>query len=67
VGKPEGKGHLGRPRCRWKVIIKNDLRDMGCGGMEWINLGEYRDQYVALDNMVRDLQIPQNFGKFFNS
>jgi hypothetical protein len=30
VGKPEGKRPLGRLRCRWK--------DIGYGGMEWIEL-----------------------------
>jgi hypothetical protein len=27
MGKPEGKRPLGRPRCRWVVNIKMDLRD----------------------------------------
>jgi hypothetical protein len=29
VGKPEGKGPLGRPRCRWVDNIKIDLREIG--------------------------------------
>jgi hypothetical protein len=28
VGKPEGKRPLGRPRCRWVVNIKIDLREI---------------------------------------
>jgi hypothetical protein len=26
VGKPEEKGRLGRPRCRWEYNIKMDLQ-----------------------------------------
>jgi hypothetical protein len=40
VGKPEGKGQLGRPRRRWKDNIKMDLQEVGCGGMEWIELAQ---------------------------
>jgi hypothetical protein len=44
VGKPEGKRPLGRPRCRWVYNIKIDLRETGWDGMEWIDLGQDRDQ-----------------------
>ena len=36
VGKPEGKGPLGRPRRRWEDYIKRYLQEVGCGGMDWI-------------------------------
>ena len=38
VGKPEGKRLLGRPRRRWEDNIKMDLQEVGCGGMDWIEL-----------------------------
>ena len=38
VGKPEGKMSLGRPRRRWENNIKMDIQDVGCGGMDWIEL-----------------------------
>jgi len=38
VGKPEGKRQLGRPRHRWEDNIKVDLQEVGCGGMDWIEL-----------------------------
>jgi len=38
VGKPEGKGSLGRPRCRWEDNIKMDPKEVGCGAMDWIEL-----------------------------
>jgi hypothetical protein len=66
-GKTRRKEQLGRPRGRWKKIIKMDLRDIRYKGMDWINLTEDRDQWGALDNMVTDLQVSQNFGKFLNS
>ena len=38
VGKPEEKRQLGRPRCRWEDNIKMDLREVGCGGMDRIDM-----------------------------
>jgi hypothetical protein len=38
VGKPEGKGPLGRPRRRWVDDVEMDLREIGSVGMDWINL-----------------------------
>jgi hypothetical protein len=29
VGKPEGKGPLGRPRHRWEINVKMDLQEVG--------------------------------------
>jgi hypothetical protein len=44
VGKPEGKRSLGRPRRRWLNNIKMDLREIGWGGMDWIDLAQDKDQ-----------------------
>ena len=38
VGKPEGKRQLGRPRGSSGGNTKMDLQEVGCGGMEWIEL-----------------------------
>jgi hypothetical protein len=43
VGKPEGKGPLGRPRNRWVDDIKMDRREIGWGGMDWIIVAQDRD------------------------
>jgi hypothetical protein len=40
VGKPEGKRPLGRPRHRSEDNIKMDLREIGWGGMDWIDLAQ---------------------------
>jgi len=37
VGKPD-KGPLGRRRRRWEDNIKMDIQEVGCGGMDWIDL-----------------------------
>jgi len=48
VGKPEGMRPLGRPRHRWEDNIKMDLQEVGCGGMDWIELAQDRDRWRAL-------------------
>ena len=58
VGKPEGKGPLGRPKRRWEDNIKMDLQEMGCGCMDWIDLAEDRDRWRALVNAVMNLRVP---------
>jgi hypothetical protein len=42
VGKPEGKIALGRPRRKWVDIIKTDLREIGWGVMDLIDLAQNR-------------------------
>jgi len=44
VGKPEERRPLGRPKQRWEYNIKMDLQKVGCGGMDWIDLAQYRDR-----------------------
>jgi hypothetical protein len=44
-----------------------DLREIGWGGMEWIDLAQDRDQWRALANTVMNLRIPQNTGTFLSS
>jgi hypothetical protein len=46
LGKPEGKSSLGRPRRRWENDIKMDIREMGCGGVDWIDLAQGRDRIL---------------------
>jgi len=58
VGKPEGKRPLGRPRCRWEDNIKMDLNEVGCGGMDLIELAQDRDKWQAFVNAVMKLRVP---------
>jgi hypothetical protein len=57
VQKPEGKRPLERPRHRWVDNIKMDLREIGCDGMDWLELAEDRDHWRALVNTVMNLRI----------
>jgi hypothetical protein len=38
VGKPEGKRPMGRPRSRWEDNINIHLQEVGCKGMDRIEL-----------------------------
>jgi hypothetical protein len=58
LGKLEGKRQLRRSKCRREYSIKIDLREIGWGGMDWIDPTHERDQWTALTNMVMNLRIP---------
>ena len=58
VRKPEGKRSLERPRRRWEDNIKMDLQEVGCGGMDWIDLGQDRNRWQAVVNDVNNLRAP---------
>jgi hypothetical protein len=40
VGRPEAKNLLERDRRKWEDNIKMDLQEVGCGGMNWIDLAQ---------------------------
>jgi len=58
VEKPEGKRPLGRQRDRCEDNIKTDIQEVGCGGMDWIELAQERDRWQALVNAVMKLRVP---------
>jgi len=58
VVKPEGKRPLGRPWRRWEDNIKMDLQEVGCGGMDWIDLAQDRDRWRALVNAGMNRRVP---------
>jgi hypothetical protein len=58
VRKPEGKRPLGKPRRWWMGNIKINLREIGWGGMDWIDLAQGRDRRRALVNTVMNLRVP---------
>jgi len=58
VGKPEGRRPLGRPRRRWEDNIKMDLQEVGCRGMDCIELAQDRERWRALVKAVMNLRAP---------
>jgi len=58
VGRPEGKRTLGRPRRRWEDNNQVVLQEVGCGGMDWIELAQERDRWRAFVNTVMNLRVP---------
>jgi hypothetical protein len=58
LGKPEGSRPLERPRRRWEDNIKMDLREVGCGGVDWVDLAQDRDRWRAVVYTVMNLRIP---------
>jgi hypothetical protein len=57
MGKPEGKRPLGRPRRRWEDGLRMDLREIGWGSVNWIQLAQDRDWWRALSHTVMNLRV----------
>jgi hypothetical protein len=58
VGKPDGNRPIGIYRRMWEDNIKLDLREIGWGSMDWIDLNLDRDKWRALLKTVMNLLIP---------
>jgi hypothetical protein len=58
VGRPEGRRPLGRSRRRREDNIKMDLKEIGFGDVDWIDLAQDRDRWRALVNTVMNLRVP---------
>jgi hypothetical protein len=67
LGKPEGKRPFGRPRSSWEDNIKVDLQEVGCGGMDRIELAQDRDRWRVLVDTVMNLRVPSKAGNFLTS
>jgi hypothetical protein len=57
VQKPEGKRLLGRPRPRWEDNIKMDLQELGCRGLDWMQVAQDRDRWRTVVNAVMNLRV----------
>jgi hypothetical protein len=41
-----------------RIVIMMDLQEVGCGGVDWIDLAQDRDRWWALVTVVRKLRVP---------
>jgi hypothetical protein len=57
MGKPDGKRPLGRPRRGWEDGIRMDLREIGWGSVDSIQLAQDRDRWRAVVNTVMNLRV----------
>jgi hypothetical protein len=57
MGKLKGKKPTGRPRRRWEDGIRMDIRKIGWGSVEWIQMIQDRDVWRALVNKVMNLRV----------
>jgi hypothetical protein len=57
VGKLEEKRPLGRPRRRWEVGIRMELREIGLGGVDWIRLAQDKDRWRAVVSAVMNIRV----------
>jgi hypothetical protein len=66
VGKPEGKRPNGNSREWEDNIIKMDLQDVEFGDMDWIDLAQDGDMWLALVNVLMNCRVIKT-GNFFSS
>jgi hypothetical protein len=57
-GETGGKETTGRHRRRWEDNIKINLQVVGCGDMDWIELGQDTNRWRALVNAVMNFWVP---------
>jgi hypothetical protein len=59
VGKSEGKRPLGRPKPRWEDNNnKMGLREVGCTGMDWIDLAYNGDRRRVFKKALIKFRVP---------
>jgi hypothetical protein len=49
---------LGRSRRRWEDNVNMNLQEVGCGGIDWIDLAQDREMWQAVVSAVMNLRIP---------
>ena len=56
--KSEEKRPFGRSRCKWENSMKINLQEVGCGGIDWVDLAQNMDRWRAVVNAVMNLPVP---------
>jgi hypothetical protein len=57
-GKPEGRMPLRRSGIDGRIILRWIFREVGCRGMDWIELAQDKDRWRALVNAVMNFRVP---------
>jgi len=47
--------------------MKKDLKEVGCGGIDCLDLDQDRDRWWVLVNVIMNLKVPQNAENFLTS
>jgi hypothetical protein len=53
----DGKARMKETRRRWEDEIRMDLREIGWGSVDWIQLAQDRDRWRAVVNTVMNLRV----------
>jgi len=64
VGRPGGMKPLRRSWHRREDNSKMHLQEVGWGGMDWMNLVQDRDRWLAFVNVVMNMQVSPIEGNF---
>jgi hypothetical protein len=67
VGKPKERRPLEIPRNRREDNIKMNLREVGCDGVDWIDVAQDRNQWRTLVDTVMNFRVPSNVEEFLSS
>ena len=59
-GNQSDRDHLEDPGMDGRINNKMDLREVGGGVMDWIDLVQDRDRWRAFVNAVMNFRVPQN-------
>ena len=62
--QPEGNRRFERKMHNQEDNIKMDLQEVGCKGMDWLDLAHDRERWRALVHAVMKVRVPYNTGNF---
>jgi hypothetical protein len=58
VVKAEGNNPRGRHRCRWDNSIRMDRTEIGYYGLNWIELAQIKNTFLALLKKIINIPVP---------